>query len=831
MKASSLALRFLWREGRSGELTILLIALIIAISSSTAVSLFSDRLQQTLLHQTAEFLAGDLSISSSNILPTVWNSKAKKHHLKQAETIEFSTMLVENDQLLLVGIKAVSPLYPLRGGLKNTQTDYTQEKPSKTPPQRGNVWVDARVLSALKLKIGDTITIGEKKLVITSIITYEPDKRGDFYSLSPRVMMSTLDLIATRVIRKGSHVHYFTQFSGEETDLMAFKRWGKTQLTPSQRIMDIYQDRPELGSALKNTKYYLSLSSIVVVLISGIAVAMAARRYTERHFNTAAILRCLGCTQREILRVYTYQFLYLGIFAGIIGCSLGWLGQEQLFQHLRNLFPSKVAEPYIFSIVLGFLTGLIILANFTLPPLLRLKKVSALRVLRNELEPISNSAWLIYSSTFILVSFFLWHYTDDYKSAILILSGSLLVVLVLGLGLYKLLLKIKSRVNNLPLCFRFGAQALLQNPKTTVIQLLAFSLTLVSILLSLVLSQELINDWQTQLPEKNPNHFALNLFPDHLKNFNKDLINEKIKPEALYPIVKGRLTKINGKNVHQQVTKDSQGQRAVQRDLSLTYSLTLPEYNTIIAGDWWKNTAPEKGQVSIEKKLAKSLDIDVNDELTFSIGSEEFKATVSSIRKVRWQTMRPNFYMIFSPATLENYAKTYLTSFYLPKENQSSLKALIKKYPSIMIFKVDTVLAQLKTLLLQVTQSINALSYFALLAGFCVLFAAIASTLDQRFNEGVIMRTLGARQSLLRCSYLLEFSLLGFVAGLLAIIIAEALIFGLYFFILQLDYHFHWLLWAATPIVGMLVVMIAGCLGVRKIITTPPARLLQITRD
>ncbi len=831
MTRSSLALKLLWREGRSGELTILLVALIIAISSSTAVNLFTDRLQQTFTYQAAEFLAGDLAISSSESLPTVWASKAKKHHLKQAETVEFSTMLVENEQLLLVGIKAVSPLYPLRGQLKNTQTNYTDEKISKTPPQRGNVWVDARILSALKLSIGDSITIGIKKLTITSIITYEPDKRGDMFSLSPRVLMSTLDLAATRVIQAGSYVHYFTQFIGDESDLTAFKSWGKKQLSPSQRIMDIYQDRPELSSALKNTQYFLNLSSIIVILISGIAIAMATHRYTERHFNTSAILRCLGYTQSQILSLYGYQFLYLGLLASVIGCGLGWLGQQQLFHLLRSLFPAKVASPHLFAMMSGFLIGFVILATFALPPLLRLKKVSALRVLRRELEPMPTSAWLIYGAAFFLMSFFLWHYTQNYLTALLLLSGATVVILLLGTTLYLAMLKIKARLGKLPLSLRFGANALLRNPKTTVVQILAFSLTLVSILLSMTLSQDLIKDWQEQLPEKNPNHFALNLFTDQLKKFNQTLATEKISPQPLFPIVRGRLIKVNGDNVHQQVTKDTQGQRAVQRDLSLTYALTLPDNNSISAGDWWQNSTPEKGQVSIEQKLAKSLKINLSDELTFSIGSQEFKATVSSIRKVKWETMKPNFYMIFSPATLEDYPKTYLTSFYLPKENQTSLQTLIKQYPAMMVFKVDTILAQFKTLLLQVTKAINALFYFALLAGFCVLFAAISSTLDQRFYEGVLMRTLGAKRSLLRYSYLLEFSLLGFVSGLLAIIIAESLIFGLYYFILQLDYHFHWQLWLISPTVGMFTVMMAGCLGVRKVIKAPPIKLLQLTEN
>ena len=339
MSRLSLALRLLIRDGRSGELTILVLALIIAVTSSTAISLFTDRLQRTLTHQAAEFLAADLVIASPTELPSSWLEKANQLKLQRSNTAEFSSVLIENDELLLAGIKAVSEHYPLRGYLKNTVSDYTNEQTVYAGPEPGTAWVEQRVLSSLKLAIDDPLQVGEIKLRITRIITYEPDKRGNLYSLSPRVMIHTNDLPRTGILQPGSHVHYFFQFTGDEASLKQFNNWSKKLLNPSQRLMDIQEDRPEIGSALKRAERYLGLSSIVVILIAGVAIAMATRRYTERHFNATAILRCLGCKQSEILFLYSIQILIMGIAASLFGCLLGWLAQKGLFYLLATLLP------------------------------------------------------------------------------------------------------------------------------------------------------------------------------------------------------------------------------------------------------------------------------------------------------------------------------------------------------------------------------------------------------------------------------------------------------------------------------------------------------------
>lgn len=819
-----LAIRLLFRDARSGELSILVLALIIAVTSSTAISLFADRLHRTMSGQAADFLAADLVITTPALIPQQWINKAKSLNLEQARTAEFSTVLIENDELLLSGIKAVSSKYPLRSYLKTTSSDYSEESIKHQGPIAGEAWADKRVLSALKLKPGDTLIVGEKKLTVSQLITYEPDKRGDLYSLSPRVMINDADLEATQVLKPGSHVHYFFQFSGEAEPLAEFNRWIKPQLNASQRIMDIHEDRPELGSALSRAERYLGLSSIVVILIAGVAIAMSTRRYSERHFNSTAILRCMGCKQREILWLYIVQFLFLGVLASAIGTLLGWFAQETLFHLLRDLLPAKVANPSLIAVILGFLTGLAILFGFALPPLLRLKNVSPLRVLRRDLDPLPSSAWLVYSLALTLVAVLIWRYTQDLKMTVTIIGGGLITVLLSAALIYFLLVQSRKILPHMSLSWRFGMQGLLRNPKASVSQILAFSITLLAMILSFTVRNDLLDDWKKQLPDKAPNHFVLNVFPQQVDSFKQQLQQQKITDSQFYPVIRGRLVKINDVAVQQIVSKDSQGERATHRDLSLTWAQDLPKDNQTIAGQW---DVSQKGLVSIEQKLAKSLHVSLGDKLTFTIGSQQLSASVSHIRSVQWDTMKPNFYMIFTPDTLTGFATTYLTSFYLAPENKNFLNLLVKKYPAITVLEVDAMLKQFKMILTQLTAAINYLLYFALLAGFTVLFAAVYSTLDSRLFEGALMRTLGANRTLLRKSHLVEFSLLGLISGVIAVIMSELLVFALYTFVLHLDYQVSWLLWMIIPLISIFCITLAGYWGVRGVVNKSPMRVLR----
>ena len=820
-----LALRLLWRDTRSGDLTILILALTIAVTSSTAITVFSDRLQRTLTNQTADFLAGDLVISSTSFISHEWLDKATKLTLRQAHTIEFPSVLIEHDELLLASIKAVSLAYPLRGYLKTTTNHYSNEIKAHSGPEHGTTWIEEHILSALKLKLGDPLTVGEKQLIITHIITYEPDKKSDFYSFSPRVMINESDLQATKVIQPGSHVHYFFQFSGSTKALNEFKLWLKPQLNASQRIMDIHDDRPELGTALNRAERYLGLSSILIILVSGVAIAIATRRYTERHFNATAILRSLGCKQNEILWLYSSQFISLGVLASTLGCLLGWFAQEILFYLLKDLLPQHIAAPSLLAVFFGFIIGMVVLPGFALPPLLRLKQVSPLRVLRRELEPLPTSAWIVYSSSLIIIGLLICQYTHDIKMTAYILGVGLATLLILSLIIYGLFIFIRKSSASMPIAWRFGLQSILSNNYASISQILAFSITLAAMILSFTVRNDLIDNWQKQLPDNAPNHFALNIFPDQQAVFKQELEQQNIKSNQFFPVIRGRLVTINNIPVQQIVTKDSQGENAINRELSLTWSKELPEENKIVSGNWWLDQ--QAGSVSVEQQLANSLTIKLGDRLTFTVGNQQIKATVTSIRELRWDSMKPNFYMVFSPGTLDAYPSTLITSFYLSDINKNSLNTLLKKFPGTTILEIDLILKQFKTILLQLTQAISFLLYFALLAGFTVLFATVYATLDNRIYEGALMRALGATRSLLRKTHIIEFTTLGLISGLLAVVISEVISYALYTQVMNIEYSPKLYSWVLIPFTSSIFVGLAGCWGVRHVLNKPPLDVLK----
>ncbi|MEE9355268.1 MAG: FtsX-like permease family protein [Methylococcaceae bacterium] len=826
MNRFKLAALMLFRDSKAGELTILVTALIIAVTSSTAISVFADRLQRTMTEQAAEFLAADLVITSPSPIPSNWLEKASSLNLKQSQTTDFSSVLIENDELILAGIKAVNDHYPLRGQLKVTDGQYTAEKSIRHGPKPGEAWLDQRILSALKLQIGDLLRVGKHSLKVTQLITYEPDRRADLFSLSPRVMIHSDNLAATGVLKPGSHVHYYFQFAGESTALKSFNQWIKPELNASQRIMDIHEDRPEIGTALSKAQRYLGLSSIVVVLIAGVAIAMAARRYTERHFNSTALLRCLGYKQREILLLYLSQFAILGVLASLIGCLLGWMAQQGLFYLLQTLLPNAIADPGLLAVMFGFTSGIIILLGFAIPPLLRLKDVSPLRVLRRELEPLPASSWLVYGSSLIIIGYLIWRYTEDFKMMLAILGVGVVVLVILALIIYGLLLAARKMLPHLPMTWRFGLQRLFRQPQSSVSQILGFSITLVAMIIIFSVRNDFIDNWKAQIPDNAPNHFALNIFPEEKETFQKHLEQQNITKSRLYPIVRGRLVGINNIPVKKIVTKESSGERATHRDLSLTWSETIPADNILTKGSWFSNNP---GLVSVEKQIAESLHIKLGDKLNFTVGSQPLSASVASIRLVDWNNMKPNFYMIFSPGTLDDFPSTYLTSFYLASEQKNYLNKLIKVFPSISILEVDLIINQFKTILTQLTQAINYLLLFALLAGFTVLFASVYTTLDERLYEGALYRTLGAHRSFIKKSQLIEFLILGFIAGCLAVIISEAILWALYTHVIHLPYRVNIAIWFIVPIISMLTVGFSGYSGVQKVLTSSPATIMKKT--
>lgn len=815
------------RDWRAGELRILLLALIIAVTATTAISFFTDRLQRAMLSQSSELLGGDLLLQSPRQVDPSWLKEAENGGLEWVETLEFPSVVVSGEHLQLVGAKAVQDGYPLRGVLRIADRPFGEESPVDDIPDEGRVWVEARLLPLLEIDIGDTLELGSLTLSVERVLTFEPGGGGNLASLAPRVLINYADVSRADILRPGSRVTWQYAFAGPELAVERYKKWLGPQLAPSHRLQDVREGRPTVGAALDRAEQYLSLASLVAVLLAGVAIAMGARRYSERHFDVTAVLRCLGAGQRDILALFLPQLLWLGLVGGVIGVVLGYLVQFGLFYLLRELLPTTLPAPGLMPMLMGFLTGLTVLAGFALPPVLRLREVPALRVLRRELAPMPVRGWLVYGVAIAAMAFLMWRYTGSASLTLSVLGGAAAALLLLG-GLALVLLRVTRALHRgVGVAWRYGLNNLWRRPMLSISQILGFGLTLMAMALIGLVRGDLLSTWQTQLPEDAPNHFVVNVLPDEVEAFRSFMQARGLDSAELYPLVRGRLANINGERLSERLSPDDERAGAVHRELNLTWSDSLPDDNNIIAGSWWQPGEEGEALVSVEAGLAERLGVELGDELTFTFGSGEISAKVVSLRTVQWDSFRPNFFMIFPPGVLDPFPATYMTSFYLPMQEKGELAQMIREFPAVTVIDLDRIMEQVRRILTQVTLAVEYVLVFVLLAGFAVLYAALQASLDERLYEGALLRTLGASRRQLRAGHLAEYALLGALAGLLAAGGAELIAFILYKQVFQLPYSIKWPLWALLPLLGALLIGAAGYWGTRRVVQRSPLVVLN----
>lgn len=822
----SLAARQLSRDARSGELRVLFFALLVAVAASSAIGYFSARLNDAMLLRASEFLAADLRLSGSSPASQEQIDAGTRLGLTHARVVEFSSVVAADQGIQLASIKAVDGAYPLRGDLKSAAAPYQSEEVGQGPTA-GEVWAEARLMVALGIAVGDEIEVGAKRLRLSRVLTYDPANAGDFYSLTPRVLINLADLAATEVVQPGSRVRYRELWRGDSQALAAYRQAIEPNLQPNQRLEDARDGNRQVGGALGRAERYLNLASLAAVLLAGVAVALSASRFAARRFDASALLRCLGLSRREALSLFSLQLALLGLLACVLGALIGWFGQYLLFHLLRGLIPADLPPADIWPALAGMATGLVALAGFALPPLAALGRVPPLRVLRRDLLPVPASSWLIYGAALFALGLIMWRLSLDLRLTLSLLGGGLLATLLLGGLLLVGLQSLRRLLQSSALPWRLGLGQLLRHPLAAAGQSLAFGLILLAMALIALLRGELLDTWQEQLPADAPNHFALNVLPAEREAFAARVAELSPHPAPLYPVVPGRLVMINDEPVRQIVSKDSRGERAVQRDLSLTWSQKLPADNHIVAGTWWsERKADELPGVSVESELAQSLQLKLGDRLRFNVGGIEREAQVTSLREVEWDNFQPNFFMIFEPHTLQDLPATYLTSFYLPPGHDTDLVSLSRAFPSVTLLQVDAVLAQLRSILAQVTLAIEYVLLFVLAAGVTVLLAGLQSTLDERIRQGALLRALGAERRLLLQARRAEFGLLGAAAGLLAALGCELVSFLLYRYAFDIAWQPHpWLL--VLPLIGALLVGSAGVLGTRRALNASPLSVLR----
>jgi len=827
MASARLSWRMLKRDWRAGELRVLSLALIIAVASVTSVGFFTDRVRLALENQANTLLGADLVMISDKAIADELRIDAEKRSLNTSTSIEFPSMMITKERNQLVSIKAIELPYPLRGALRISEQRFGPDRIAAAIPEPGSVWIDSQLFDLLGVKVNDVVKIGEADLKIAAILTNEPARAsGQLFSLAPRVMLNLADIERTELITPASRVRHRMMFAGEVAAVANFRSMIEPRLQVGQRLEGIEEARPEVRSALERAQRFLGLAAMVSVLLAGVAVATSSQRFIRRHLDSCAVMRCLGGSQQQILSIFMLQMLWLGLIAGAVGCLLGFGAQFVLVGIIGSLADFALPTPSLLPILFGLLTGLVTQFGFALPPLLHLKNVPSLRVLRRDLGALPTRSISTYGLGLAVLSVLIVLQAGDLKLGLYVLGGLLMAILLLA-GVAFLLLKVLGACRaHLFAEWRFGVTNLMRRPLSSVAQVIAFGLGIMVLLLFSVIRDDLLNEWGNSLPDDAPNRFMINIQPDQVAPLRQFFNQQGVDVPALYPMIRGRLIEIDGQAVEPESYEDPRAQRLLERQFNLSWAEQMQADNQLVAGEWWSGSDSDS-QFSVEEGLAKTLSIEVGDTLVFMIDEQRVTARVSNLRTVEWDSFRANFFVIASPGVLESFSSSYMTGFYLPEEDYLVLDQMVRQFPNITVIDIAAVMAQVRIIIERVTLAVEYVFLFTLIAGLLVMYAAIYATLDERIRESVILRTLGAGRRRLLNGVIAEFVTLGALAGMVAAIAASLLGYVLAEHLFQLEYQFNGWVWLIGIIGGGIGVGVAGVLGTRKVINYPPLQALR----
>lgn len=827
-----LAFLMLWRDWRAGEIYILVLALVVAVSGMTTVGFFADRVEKTLSQESNQLLGADLLIISTRPLSEQYFLEARQRGLKTATIIKFPSMVSNGEANQLAEIRAVSEGYPLRGKLylAGTSTD-PERRIAQGIPESGEAWIDEKLLARMELKRDDPVEIGATQFKITALIMREPDHSVGFVRMAPRVMINAADLPATELIQEGSRISYQLLIAGDFRAVESFRNWAENQITPVERIEGIRDARPEIRSALERAEKFLNLAALVSVVLAAAAIALAVRRFTLRHLDGCAIMRSMGASQSGLFNLYLYYFIVLGIIASTLGCIIGFAAQEILSTWLSGLTDTAISLPSWLPAIHGFLISMVLLLGFALPPVLNLRSVPALRVLRRDIglpNTYSITGYLL--GLIILSLLFIWK-AQDLKLGLYIIVGFIIAIGVFGsIGwiLVRLLAGLRHQAGG---AWRYGLASIRRRAGSSIIQVVSLGLGFMALLVLTLVQDDLIKDWHTTLPPDAPNHFLVGIQEDQLPLLETFFDRHEVDHPPVFPMIRARLSEINNRKVKPEDYDDPHAANHIRRDFNLSWTSELPQDNQLVNGEWWdtvnSETAGTEAALSLEKGIARTLRVKLGDRLTFDVAGNTFTGTITNLRIVDWDSFRVNFFVVAPPGYLDNYPVSYITSFYVPASENQMIHELVREFPNILVIDVATVVRQVQEMIQQVSRAIEFVFLFTLLAGFIVLYAAIAATQDERIYEAAIFRTLGARREQLTRAWAAEFAILGGLAGLFASAGASLLGYAIASHVLHLSYSFNPWVWAVGVGTGIAGVLIAGMIGTRSTLTTPPLLVLR----
>jgi len=826
-----LAMRSLKRDLRAADVRALFVALMLAVAASTMIAFFLDRLERGLERQASQMLGGDVVLEQRDPFDEDLRTELENAGFTLSDQVDLVSMISRGDRFQPASLKAVDDIYPHYGSSRVDLGEGAEQVASGPSP--GEAWADPRLAQLIDIEIGDRVQVGQTELTISGIIEREADQSGGFGSFNPRLMLNTADLEATGLVQEGSRVEFEILAAGSPQALANVQGLLNELRREGVEVSDVRVDRPQLGTALERAESYLGIAGLAAVLLAGVAVAMSTRRYVERHLDTAALLRCFGASQRQLVVIFSLQLLGLALVASLVGALLGLAGQAILLWLLAGFLPMTLPPPGIMPLGLGVLTALAVLVGFAGPTLLRIKRVSALKVLRRELDPLPPSAWLVVSVASLVFGGLLWLYSGSLPLAAALLVGGAALLGVLW-GISALLLNgvlrgVQSLSGKGPWsqALRLGGRQLARRRQAGLGQLMAFSVTFFAMAMIVLVRGDLLNTWQDQLPDDTPNYFAINIQPSERQDFEDAIGPSAEAQSALYPMVRGRVVAINDQDPREAVHPDARGDNSLRRELNLTWQAELPEGNEIVAGEWFTNEEGDEPQqdwmsevdataqaapvpISMEDGLAERLGLTLGDRMTFAVGSDEITTEITSLRSLNWDTFRPNFFVIFPPEVLESFGHSYITAFFLPEEEQSLVNQLVRDFPGVSLLNVEAILGQVRDVLAQVTRAVELVLILVLLAGVSVLYAALTASRPVRAHESGLLRVFGAGETMISRIQGAEFALLGFASGLLGAALAELATAVLYLYLLDLAPRVHPELWLALPIGGALLIGVIG---------------------